>query len=444
MTEQGLDTQVQETTIFILADDPVSTRLLRQILMHRGYRTQEVRSPAALRAAIAKQRPHLIMLDVVTPGADVYELCRQLSSSPDTYRIPVLFLSAFQQAADKARAFQEGGADYLTKPFQPAEVLARISHQLKLARLQRELEHEKAELESSYARLRQAHRRLSLMTGVVSEHLAGEQLDGKYLLEEKIDSGGFGVVYRARHLSLQRPVAVKILRLSRPDDAEQQLERFRREGALACRVNHPNAISVLDSGVSPEGIPYLVMELLTGHSLQERLVRQGGRLSVAECLRIIEPVCEVLVDAHAAGVIHRDIKPENIFLHQASSGEVVKVLDFGIAELRGLDQPSLTRLTHPDLVIGTALYIAPERLRGVPYDGRSDVYSVAVMLYEMLHGHPPCAGYVDSPELEIPPALARAVCSGLACNPEQRPIARELLLRLQAVRSELRPEPAGA
>jgi len=449
MTQAQSAQAVPAISILIFSDDLVSARLLKQILAHRGHRVQEVSKVPLLHAAIARQVPELILLDVIAPGEAVYALCQDIKASLATQLTPVLFVSAFQQVTDKVRAFEVGGDDYLTKPFHPAELLARVDRHLKLARLQQELAKEKLALEQSYAQLRAAHQRISLMSGVLTEHLTGVLLDGKYLLSAKLDSGGFGVVYRAEHVALQRPVAVKILRLQHPNLAESQLERFRREGVSTCRVIHPNAVTVLDSGVSPEGIPFLVMELLTGHNLAARLAQCGGVLPIAESLRIIEPICEVLIEAHAAGVIHRDIKPENIFLHSGPGGEVVKVLDFGIAILRGEDDRTMTSVTKLGATPGTALYMAPERVQGGRADGQADVYSLAVMLYIMLCGHIPFSvthddalrtmfshSYEQPVPLHeqnpaIPSQLATVVMGGLIKDPGQRPTAREFLAQLR-------------
>lgn len=442
---------MSQASILILSDDPVSGRLLHQMLTRAGYTVTQVGSAAALHTSITQHPPALIFLDVVMPGADTYELCRELKKTKNTAPIPVLFLSAIQQAIDKVKAFESGGADYLMKPFQPAEVLARIEHQLKLARLQRELEQEKAALQKSYELLRGAHQRMSLMSGALSEQLAGMTLDGKYLLNVKLGSGGFGIVYKGLQVALQRPVAVKILRLMQSDEFEIALERFRREGISTCRVRHRNAIEVIDTGVSAEGIPYLVMELLSGRSLHDEMVSHGNYLPLGRCMEIIAPICEVLAEVHASGVVHRDIKPENIFLHQDPHGEIVKVLDFGIASLRDLDDAPMTRLTKPQFVLGTALFMAPERVRGSgDIDGRSDVYSVAVMLYMMMTGESPFAiSFDDNLKMmmahlndeptplrhhipTIPQAIESAVMIGMAKKPADRPTAREFLRGLQS------------
>src|SRR5207253_10978650 len=130
---------------------------------------------------------------------------------------------------------------------------------------------------------------------------------------------------------------------------------------------------------------YLVMELLEGHSLADELEKHG-KLSLKRSTDILVPVCDALTEAHKVGIIHRDIKPDNIFLHQTKDGEIVKVVDFGIAKLLDEDSGDLQKLTVAGGIIGTPTYMSPERLSKKPYDGRSDVYSLGIMMYEMLTG----------------------------------------------------------
>ncbi|MGQ9897470.1 MAG: protein kinase domain-containing protein [Acidobacteriota bacterium] len=290
--------------------------------------------------------------------------------------------------------------------------------------------------------LNEAQRRTDLVFSALAEALPGKVLDGKYRLDVKIGSGGFGVVYEGTQLALDRKVAIKIFRPTAGNDSPQALERFRREGISACRVNHPNAVAVLDSGVSSEGIAYIVMELLQGYSLSDEL-RRYGTLSPARCAEILIPVLDVLETAHAEGVIHRDIKPDNIFLHQTKDGEVVKVVDFGVAKLMREETSSEQTVSAVGCVVGTTAYLAPERINHLPYDGKSDVYAVGVMLYQMLTGLLPftsTSGFVGvviqhltkkpRPVHEvipdIPIELSHLVAQTLEKDPSQRPTVREI------------------
>ncbi len=152
-------------------------------------------------------------------------------------------------------------------------------------------------------------------------------------------------------------------------------------------MRHPNAVSVLDFGITATGVAYLVMELLEGRSLAEEL-KEKGTLTPLRCSAILEPICNVLSEVHAQGMVHRDIKPANIFIHHGHAGEIIKVLDFGIAKLVG-DVTSEEHLTVEGSILGTPTYMAPERFSNENYDGRADVYSLGVLLYRMLGGRTP-------------------------------------------------------
>ncbi|MBX7219006.1 MAG: protein kinase [Blastocatellia bacterium] len=451
--------------ILVVDDNATNLELLSSILVGRGYGVKAAVSGKRALALISGFQPDLIMLDINMPEMDGYECCAQLKANPETSRIPVIFLSALDQPMDKVKAFKVGGVDYITKPFHFMEVLARIETHLKIARLQREMERKNAELAKKNEDLIQANSRADRIFSLLSDVLPGTVLDGKYRLEQKVGTGGFGTVYQAVHTNLNRPVAVKIFQPPPGTKPEEELERFRLEGISACRVNHPNAISVLDSGVSPEGIAYLVMELLEGHTLFQEL-KEKRFLTPDRCSQIILPICEVLQVAHAAGIVHRDIKPENIFLHTTSEGEeVVKLLDFGIAKLLGdsggSEGPALTM----GKIVGTPLYMSPERLNNKPYDGRADIYSLGVLLYRLLTGHLP----FESPEgdvmavavmhitMEPPPLhhfnslapkeLEPVIWRALRKNPEHRSTAAELAadfrMALTRIDEKTKVPPAG-
>jgi serine/threonine protein kinase/ligand-binding sensor domain-containing protein len=252
-----------------------------------------------------------------------------------------------------------------------------------------ELEFKNKELDRKVEELEASNRQADRIFSALAQALPGTILDGKYRLDYKIGTGGFGAVFRGTHLVLNYAIAVKVFRPTVGNDSTNAVERFRREGIATCRVNHPNAVKVMDSGISLDGIAYIVMELLDGHSLAEELRRRPG-LSLGRAAAIVSQICEALEAAHAVGIIHRDIKPDNIFLHETPEGEIVKVVDFGIAKLVGGDtNEDMETLTRTGGIVGTPVYMAPERLNGHPCDGKSDVYSVGVTLYQMLAGRVP-------------------------------------------------------
>jgi len=215
------------------------------------------------------------------------------------------------------------------------------------------------------------------------EDLTGVLVDGKYQVTGILGAGGMGKVYEAEHVALGRHVALKVLQrdFMRRDDA---LARFHREARAAGSIGHPNICEVYDVGYLPDYSPYMVMELLHGTTLAERLENERS-LPVSEVFDVITQILSALVAAHAKGIIHRDIKPENVFLaERVGCPPVVKLLDFGIVK-----QNDELELTHAGTIMGTPFYMAPELLRGVKFDHRIDLYACGVMLFEMLAGSLP-------------------------------------------------------
>ncbi len=313
-----------------------------------------------------------------------------------------------------------------------------------LNRKNQELNKKNEELVKSKEDLIQSNQKIETIFSALSDLLPGSILDNKYRLEDKIGSGGFGIVFRATHLNLNHQVAVKVFRPIDNNVTLEALQRFQMEGVSACRVNHPNAISILDSGITAAGIPYLVMELLKGRTLKRELTKKGT-LSLERCVEILLPVCNALSKAHGAGIIHRDIKPDNIFLHKGVNGEIVKVVDFGIAKLLGdVDSNKVDTLTEAGSIVGTPVYMAPERLTGKAYDGKADVYSLGVMLYELLTGHPPfqaskedfwsiislhlteAPASITEQNPKIPIEVEKVIFQALSKNPNDRPTTKEL------------------
>ena len=228
-----------------------------------------------------------------------------------------------------------------------------------------------------------------------STTLVGATLDGQYHIESMLGKGGMGAVYRARHILLGDRVAIKVLPPEMRNNAEW-LRRFRREGQAARRFRHPNAVTVYDLRTTSEGLIYMVMEYVEGHTLDAEM-KARGRFTPVDALRVMEPVMSVLNAAHAMGVVHRDLKPENIMIGKpGEDGQpVTKLLDLGIAKMRevaGADAAGTTALTIAGQVLGTPFYMSPEQWGEVPsdgnveIDGRADIYSLGCVFYELLAG----------------------------------------------------------
>jgi len=209
----------------------------------------------------------------------------------------------------------------------------------------------------------------------------GKTIGGRYLIQEVIGEGGMGVVYEAHDAQVDRQVAIKLVRRECLQDSKFII-RFRRELEVTSQLRHPSTIRVFEHGETEDGRPYMVMELLTGESLAERL--EQGRIPEFTALQFTRQIAESLSEAHENGIFHRDLKPDNIFIETVGVTTVVKVLDFGIAG--GVDAMKLTRAGE---VFGTPQYMSPEQCNGTDLDARTDIYSLGCILYEMLEGKPP-------------------------------------------------------
>jgi eukaryotic-like serine/threonine-protein kinase len=242
------------------------------------------------------------------------------------------------------------------------------------------------------------------------DKLIGRVLDEKYSLDERLDEGGMGTVYRGTHLLIDRPVAIKVLN-SRFADNEAAHERFRREARAAGRIRHINAAAVTDFGRTPDGVSYVVMELLEGRSLQDVLAREGP-LDTARAVAVMLQISAAVASAHEEGVIHRDLKPGNVFVvKRAYAPTIIKVLDFGIAELAS-DSVVTPNLEKAGGKSGTPRYMSPEQSEITELTPASDVYSLGIILYEMLTGTTPFSG-------ESPSSLASRHTSELPRSPRE-------------------------
>ncbi len=210
----------------------------------------------------------------------------------------------------------------------------------------------------------------------------GTLLSGRYRLDARIGAGGMSMVFRAFDTVLERQVAIKLMHSEIATDADQ-LERFRREARAVAQLNHPHVVGVIDAGEDGQGGAFIVLEYVDGETLKDR-IRRHGRLPISEAIAYAIEIARALGAAHAQGIVHRDVKPQNVLIDEEGSA---KVTDFGIA--RTLDQEGLTAVGR---VLGTTDYVSPEQALGHSVTGQSDLYSLGIVLFEMLTGEVPFAG----------------------------------------------------
>jgi len=281
-------------------------------------------------------------------------------------------------------------------------------------------------------------------TEIGKDPLIGEVIGGKYKITKGLGQGGMGKVYLAINLNIDRLVAIKILAPNLLSDSAS-LKQFQREAKILGRLSHPNIVSVLDYDHTPSGITYLVMEYIPGINLGKKL-REEGLIPPKVVIEYTIHICRALSYAHKKGVIHRDLKPGNIMVvrEEGKEEEGIKILDFGIAKIREISgERGVTFATGTKMVFGTPEYMSPEQARGErELDGRSDIYSLGCVIYEMLTGRTPFVadnfvGYITKHLTEPPPTLREIK--------EDLPIPysfENLLLKMLAKEKEKRPQGA--
>jgi len=281
----------------------------------------------------------------------------------------------------------------------------------------------------------------------------GAVLRGKYRILSKIGQGGMGAVYKALHVTFDELRAIKVISPELVDD-QLFVKRFKHEAVITRKLQHPNAVRVDDIDEAEDGRPFIVMEYIEGQSLR-KLIEQHGPMPAERVCSIIKQVAAALDAAHKLGMIHRDIKPDNIVLVETPDGEQAKVLDFGIAKIKETRKGEMSgmTMTGTGVVIGTPQYMSPEQAmgkRGDELDGRSDLYSLGIVMYQMLTGElpfkadttmemliahlqqPPLNVRTVRPELQIPAAVADVVMKLLEKKPEDRPAdARALVEEIE-------------
>ena len=289
----------------------------------------------------------------------------------------------------------------------------------------------------------------------------GREIAGRYRILAKLGEGGMGAVYKAEQISLKRTVAVKLLR---PEMAASALllRRFNAEAEAVAKLSHPNTVNIYDFGVDADGALFIAMEYIEGRSLRA-VVHHEAPLSPRRALAIAAQIADSLADAHARAIVHRDLKPDNVMLQERGrERDVVRVLDFGIAKLRDEGRQSHLAMTQAGDMLGTPQYMAPEQIRGERIDGRTDIYALGCMIYEMVTGRMPYEAQTvmallskhltepvvppsqRRPDLALPPFLDELVLAAMQKDPARRPATMEAFgEQLAALLAQLPPDPTA-
>ena len=404
--------------ILIADDDAVARTLLSRILVAAGMDCVTARDgEEALRHAI-EHTPELVILDVHMPILDGFETYRRMRLYENLATVPVIFLTASDDEAHMLAGLDLGADDYLVKPFNPVMLPAKIRNILS------------------------RHRKYKRLTP--EDFVPGSMIRDRYRVIREIARGGMGVVYQVRDEYVGELRALKIL--STVVERLEARARFEREVATLSRLEHPNLVRFFDAELYGT-LHFYTMQYVPGPSLSHRI--EKGKIPVAEALQLTVLLADALSVVHRNGILHRDVKPSNILFEL--DGQPVLV-DFGLVLTPATHD---RRLTRTGMVAGTVGYMSPEQLQGISnLDGRTDVYSLGVVLYEMLAGVPPYAGAnaveimtamvqtdpkpIRALEPAVPPSVSeichRAMCRNLD---ERYQTASHMANAVQEVLSEL-------
>ncbi|MGO8999886.1 MAG: protein kinase domain-containing protein [Polyangiaceae bacterium] len=441
-------TATPRSSILVVDDEPWNRDLAAQQL--EMYDTRLAASGEEALAMIAAAPPDLVLLDVMMPGIDGFEVCRRLKADDATRLIPIVIMTALDAAAERIKGIEAGADDFLTKPVDERQLLARIRTALRAKHfVEQKLNAAETLGRSRPPRALGSVRACGQCCAVYTtetavcklcgapvvffdkDPLVGRQLD-RYLIQDRWGSGGMGCVYVASHATLkEQTYAIKVL-YGEFAGQEEYRQRFAREAEACAKLDHPNVVTVLDFATTPEGLKYMVMEFVQGRTLRE-VIDAEAPLPFRRAASIARQVASALACAHARGIVHRDVKPANIMVAESELGERVTLLDFGI--VLSLSAESSARLTATGVVVGTPLYMAPEQIKDGVVTPSTDLYALGVTMYEMICGRAPFDGSalrVAANKLRLSPnppstttGLDRLTWSLLAPSPDDRPKSGE-------------------
>jgi CheY-like chemotaxis protein/tRNA A-37 threonylcarbamoyl transferase component Bud32 len=388
----------------LLAEDYDDLReLISELLRSQEHVVEAFDNGGDAQAQLCTRNYDLAILDWELPkvlGIDIVKNHRKQGGTT-----PILMLTGKKAVTDKEEGFDAGADDYLTKPFHPKELTARV----------------KALLRRANATVGSAISLAEMETGTV--------FADRYEIISTLGRGSTGIIYKARHMYLNRLVAVKVLHPQLVSETDS-VSRFKREAQAVSALSHPNIIEIHDFGITMEGVPYLVMDFSGGETLMGRIA-MCDHLPFNEALPIFIQLCEALDHAHSHGVIHRDVKPANILIIRDEQGEeTLKIVDFGIAKIEQKGEAMWS--TQNGDVLGSPLYMSPEQCMGAPLDARTDIFSLGCVMYTTLMGCEPFIGenVLDTmyrrtvedprpfaemrPDLDLPQALEVIIMKALA------------------------------
>jgi serine/threonine protein kinase/CheY-like chemotaxis protein len=375
-------------------DDRIVRRLLSVNLERWGY--EVILATNGTEAWEMLQRddaPEIVILDWVMPGMDGVEICRRLRARSDRRYHYVLLLSGKQKKSDLIEAFESGADDYLTKPLHLRELELRLNAGLRAVQSRRKGSDVPAPVADDDEKLPTTNAPFvdELAPQSPSDAaLAGSVIAGRWRVTRPIAGGGMGTVWEGEHTSLGTRVAIKFIRAEYAENRDA-VERFAEEARTTAQIQSRHAVKVFDYGVTPGGMPYLVMEYLEGLSITDE-VTEHGPISAEQVAVFISQTAHALGKAHAAGIIHRDVKPDNIMLvpdDEAPPGaprRMAKLVDFGVAKVLAGTNPvtgnALRRATAAGMIVGTPAFMSPEQLLGTgEADRHADLWGLATSAY---------------------------------------------------------------
>lgn len=405
--------------ILFVDDDVEMANVVADLLRHESHLVELVHTGLEGREKASSNQFDLLILDWDLPDINGINILRKYRDMGGL--APIMMLTGHVSASDKELGLDTGADDYVTKPFDPIELAARVRALLRRARAQGQA---------------------SKPLGKGNEHilnkakLIGTSLAARYEFLEVIGEGGAGIVYKVHHPMLDKFMAVKMLQTANLSHEAQ--ERFKLEAKAICRLEHPNIITVHDFGITENGQLYMVMDFIEGIELRH-LLKQRGALPPGFALNLSLQLCDAMAHAHSMHILHRDLKTSNIMLRCFTDREPVpKICDFGLVKMRDFMKGTDAELTRFGQMFGSPPFMSPEQIEGGTIDERSDIYSLACVIYALFTGVPPHLGENVSqivlkhlhapvpqladlrPDLSFPPGLEVILQKALSKKAEHR------------------------